>query len=70
MSKTPRTDTVTYNLYSASEAAAFVARCEAAGLRASQERAIVVVSVATRHDRNKADDATQGKGDRCGYAFG
>lgn len=71
MSNTNRpADTATYNLYSAPEAAAFVTRCAAAGLKASQEGAIVAVSVATRHDRNRADDATQGKGDCCGYAFG
>lgn len=70
MSKTPRTDTATYTLYTAPEAAAFVTRCASMGLVASQEGAIVAVSVATRHDRNKADDAAGDKGDCVGYAFG
>lgn len=70
MGKPTNADTATYTLYTASEAAAFVTRCAAMGLSASQEGAIVAVKVATRHDRDKADDATQGKGDCVGYAFG
>lgn len=70
MSKTPRIDTATYNLYAANEASAFVARCTTAGLAATQEGAIVAVSIATRHDRNKADDAAGKAGDCVGYAFG
>jgi hypothetical protein len=66
--KTP--DTATYNLYSTAAAASFSEACREAGLAAEPEGAIVAVKVATRHDRDKADDLAGKDGDCVGYAFG